>query len=278
MTRRPALLLALLVALPAAAQQSLWNVPAGTGTARGGFFFQEQLNLTRSGESNLTTAIGVGKGLELGLNIFHVHLYGDRVPETARNKVMVNAVYTFDVTDFMKVQLGGHGGLGRDEHLHREVPAGFAYLLTRFHFEELRLATVVGAYAASESYLGKGWPAGPMLGVEYELVPEWLVVQADLLLGNHEAAVGVIGAALLLPGGWQVAVGLQVPSPFSHNNFGCVVELTHVPPGAGDVPEDLNWQEHRVHPKWIREHRERHGEREPEEAHQQPPEETPGNP
>ena len=28
----------------ALAQQSMWNVPSGTGTAKGGFFFQEQIN------------------------------------------------------------------------------------------------------------------------------------------------------------------------------------------------------------------------------------------
>jgi len=271
----PRLLLPLLLAAPAAAQQSLWNVPSGTGTARGGFFFQEQLNLSRSGESNLTTAIGVGKGLELGLNLFHMHLYGDRVPETARNKVMVNAVFTLDVTDWLTLQFGGHAGFGRDEHLKREVPAGFGYVEGRFHLEELRLAAVVGAWTATESYVGKGWPAGPLLGLEYELVHEWLVLQGDLLMGNNEAAVGVIGAVVLLPHGWQVAVGLQVPSPFSHNSFGGVIELTHVPQGTGDVPEDLSWQKHRVHPKWIREHREQHGEKDPKP--EPPPDEKPAD-
>jgi hypothetical protein len=71
--------------------------------------------------------------------------------------------------------------------------------------------------------------------------------------------VGVIGAVVLLPLGWQVALGLQVPSPFSSNGFGGVIEITHVPPGTGDYAPDTTWQKHRVSPKWIREHREKHG-------------------
>ena len=251
--------LALMLGPGALAQQSMFNVPSGTGTTRGGVFFQEQINASSVGESNLTAAVGIGAGLELGINLFHVRLYSDHVSESARNMLMMNAVYTAELREWLTLQIGGHGGFGRDEHLHKEVPVGFAYALLRSHPETIKLAGVVGGWVASASYVGPGWPAGPLLGLEYELVHEWLVLQADLLMGNNEAAVGVIGAVLLLPLGWQLAVGLQVPSPFSRNGLGAVVELTHVPPGSGEHVEPVRWQKTRMSPRWIREHKEKHG-------------------
>ena len=250
------LALAALLAGPALAQQGMFNVPAGTGTVRGGFFFQEQLNLSRSGESNLSTAVGVGGGLEVGLNLFHVGLYGPEHAQSGRNLLMANAVLTLDRTEWLTLQLGGHAGFGRRPHADSVEPAGFAYVVGRFHSHLPNLALVLGAYAATESYLGPGWPAGPMFGVEYELVDEWLVLQGDLLLGNHEAAVGVMGAVLLLPHGWQLALGLQVPSPFSTNHFGAVVELTKVPPDHEEHPADVSWERDRMTQRWLREHRE----------------------
>ena len=251
--------LALLLPAVAAAQQSMWNVPSGTGTTRGGFFFQEQINASQTGESNLTASVGVGYGVELGVNLFHVHLYGDHVPESARNMLMANAIFTIDLTEWLTMQFGGQAGFGRDHHFEREVPVGFGYVELRFHPESLKLAGVVGAWTGTDTYVGKGWPAGPMLGLEYEVVDEWLVLQADLLMGNNEAAVGVVGAVLLLPLGWQLALGLQVPSPFSKNGFGGVLEITHIPPGSGEHKEDVRWQKSRVTPKWIREHKAKHG-------------------
>lgn len=237
----------------------MWNVPSGTGTTRGGFFFQEQINASHVGESNLTASVGAGAGVELGINLFHVHLYSDHQAESARNMLMANAVFTVELTEWLTMQFGGQAGFGRDEHQQREVPVGFGYVELRVHPESLKLAGVVGAWMASASYVGPGWPAGPMFGVEYELVHEWLVLQADLLMGNNEAAVGVVGAVLLLPLGWQLALGLQVPSPFSKNGFGAVLEITHIPPGAGEHVEPVRWQKTRMSPKWIREHKEKHG-------------------
>src|SRR5688572_16007759 len=103
-----AILAAALVPTVAGAQQSMWNVPSGTGTASGGFFFQEQINAAHAGESNLTASVGVGKGIELGLNLFHVHLYGDELPQSARNMFMVNAIFTIELTQWLTMQFGGH--------------------------------------------------------------------------------------------------------------------------------------------------------------------------
>lgn len=233
----------------------MFNVPSGVDTVKEGFFFQEQINLARSGESNLTASVGLLKGFEMGLNLFHVNLYGPGA-EFARNMIMVNAIYTTDLTDWAALQIGGQLGFGRRLTDTSEVPVGWGYALTRVHSTVTDLAFVIGAYAGTESYLGHGWPAGPLAGIEYELIEEHLVLQADLLFGNHEAAVAVIGAVLLLPLGWQLALGIQLPSPLSHNAVGATLEITRVPPGVGEHPPDATWERDRMTQKWLREHQE----------------------
>jgi hypothetical protein len=73
---RQALVVTLLASAPTLAQQSFFNVPAGTRTSDHHIFLQAQFNLGRAGESNLTAATGLGYGFEAGFNIFHIDLYG----------------------------------------------------------------------------------------------------------------------------------------------------------------------------------------------------------
>ncbi|MER2560466.1 MAG: hypothetical protein ABTQ32_07105 [Myxococcaceae bacterium] len=233
-------LLVSLVAVPAFAQQSFFNVPSGTRTTDHHIFLQAQFNASATGaDSNLTAATGIVGGLELGFNIFHVDLFGDAVSHSARNLFMLNAVYTRELLQWLSVQVGGQGGVGRFETDGRYDFAGFGWALARFDWHEGRLAGVVGGYAGTTSHLGPGWPAGPMVAVEWTAVPGWLALQADLVVGNHESAVAVVGAALLLPYGWQLSGGAILPSPFSHNGVGVCVELTRVPEFEGPPRERL---------------------------------------
>ena len=78
-----------------------------------------------------------------------------------------------------------------------------------------------------------------MAAIEWTAIPGWLALQADLVFGNHESAVAVVGAALLLPYGWQLSGGAILPSPLSHNGFGVCVELTRVPEFEGPPRERL---------------------------------------
>jgi hypothetical protein len=75
--------------------------------------------------------------------------------------------------------------------------------------------------------------------VEWTAIPGWFALQADLLFGNHESAVAVVGGALLLPWGWQLSAGAILPSPLSHNELGVCVELTRVPEFEGLPRERL---------------------------------------
>lgn len=226
-------------ALPAAAQQSFFNVPAGARTSDHHIFLQAQFNLAGSGDSNLTAATGLGYGFEAGFNIFHVDLYGDVISHSARNLFMGNLVFTHELTEWLSVQTGGQLGVGRFEGSGRHDVVAFGWALARFDWHGPRIAAVVGAYAGTVSHLGPGWPAGPMVAAEWTAIPGWLALQADLVIGDHESAVAVVGAALLLPKGWQLSAGAILPSPFSHNGFGVCVELTRVPEFQGPPRERL---------------------------------------
>lgn len=229
----------MLAALPAAAQQSFFNVPSGTRTSDHHIFLQEQLNLAEAGESNFTAATGLGLGFEVGFNVFHVDLYGDHVSTSARNLFMANAVFTRELNGWLSLQVGGQAGMGRFEADGRYDFAGLGWGLLRFDWHGPSLAAVVGAYVGTASHLGPGWPAGPMVALEWTAVPGWLALQGDLLLGNHESAVAVVGASLLLPWGWQLSAGVVLPSPLSHNEVGACVELTRVPEFEGLPKERL---------------------------------------
>lgn len=186
--------LVVLVAVPAFAQQSFFNVPSGTRTTDHHIFLQAQFNVGAEGaDSNLTAATGIAGGLELGFNIFHVDLFGDAVSHSARNLFMVNAVYTRELLHWLSFQVGGQAGVGRFETDGRYDFAGFGWALARFDWHEARLAGVVGGYGGTASHLGPGWPAGPMAAMEWTAIPGWLALQADLVFGNHESAVAVVG-------------------------------------------------------------------------------------
>lgn len=212
------------------AQQSFFNVPSVTGTLDHRIFVQEQLNLSlEGGESNFTASTGVGRGFEVGLNIFHVDVYGDFVSESARNMFMGNLAWTSDFSEDFTLQAGVQGGVGRHEHSGQYVPAVFSWAMGRWDWHATRLAFALGAYAGTEGHLAPGWPAGPMAAVEWVAVPSWLVIQADVLMGDHESAYAVGGLALLLPHGWQLALGMAVPSPHVSDDLTLVVEITRVP-------------------------------------------------
>lgn len=230
-------------------QQSFFNVPSVTRTSDQHIFLQEQLNLAiDGGESNFTCATGLGRGVEAGLNIFHVDVYGDFVSESARNIFMGNLAWTSDFSEKLTLQAGAQAGAGRHEHSGKYVPAIFSWGMGRWDWHAPGLALAIGAYAGTEGHLAPGWPAGPMAALEWSAIPGWLVLQADVLMGNHESAYAVAGGALLLPYGWQLALGIAIPSPNVSDELTLVVEITRVPEFDGPPKRQASLQAQRFGP------------------------------
>ncbi len=219
------------------AQQSLFNVPSATGTPEGGVFVQEQLNLGKTGESNFTVDYGVLPGLEVGVNLFHLDLWGEPQGRATRAMVMGNAVWTLEPTEWVNFQAGMQLGVGA-RHQSKVEPVAFGWASTRVAILDELLSFTVGGYAGTPSFLGEAHPFGPMVGFEIDLIPGHFHLQGDLMMGFNEAAVGVLGGVVFLPAGLQVAFGVQVPGPLTQNAFGLVLEVTRVP--------DTSQPEHRT--------------------------------
>lgn len=60
------------------AQQKFINVPSGEATGTGKLFFQQQFNFCYLIQSNTTLDVGVGSGIEIGVNILGLD-FNDRI-------------------------------------------------------------------------------------------------------------------------------------------------------------------------------------------------------
>ena len=188
-------------------------------------FVQEQANFGERAESNLTIDYGLPEGFEVGVNVFSLELTEHATEE--RPMLLANAAWTTDASEWLRLQLGVQAG-ARLPGPGRASGAVFAWASMRLRFGDLG-DWVVGTYAGNNDYLGVGTPLGLMCGVEVPLVREWLALVAEYISGTSEASVGVVGLVLLLPLGFQISAGLQLPSPLSPNGLAGVLELTRVP-------------------------------------------------
>ncbi|MGV3619840.1 MAG: hypothetical protein ACO1OB_03430 [Archangium sp.] len=225
----------LFVVLPSAvfAQQSVFNVPSAQETVPGRLFGQVQFTGTEyGGEVNTTIELGVFKWLEVGVNLFHMHLYrvDEVTPESpATSSTMLNANFYFEPTDFMSVEAGGQGGIGFIPTTLFLEPVLFGFAAARFDAPGRWGSYIVGGYTGTRGALGKGPPGGGLLAFEIPLWEHVIHAQGDWLIGVNEISVAVVGAVVFIGKNFQVSAGVQLPSPGSGNHFGGVLELTYVP-------------------------------------------------
>lgn len=233
---RSRLFVAALSASPAAqAQQSLFNVPSGEPAAVGRLFGQLQCNATADrGELNATADLGVTSFWEIGFNAARVPLWDRAPPSTIApldSAALFNTTLSAAATRWLRVSVGVQAGVALRGPMRDVAPVVDGWLIARAELIEQRFRWVFGAYAGTQSALGAGWPAGPMTGFEVVAIRERLHVMGDWVAGVNAASVAVLGLVVLLPAGVQISLGAQVPSPYSGNPFGGVLELTHAPEG-----------------------------------------------
>lgn len=227
------LILLLLFSTSALAQQSLFNVPSTQETVPGRLFGQVQVTGTRGfGEVNTTLELGILRWLEIGMNLFHMPLYVV-IPlehdEPASPLTAFNANVYFEPTRFMAIELGIQAGVGLIPSTTNLTPVFYGWATTRFEAPGRFGSYVLGGYVGNQAALGKGPPAGGLLGFEIPIVEHFLHAQGDWVIGLNDTSVIVLGAVLFIGKSFQVSLGAQLPSPFSGNLFGGVLELTFVP-------------------------------------------------
>lgn len=235
-----ALCAAALLAVPtrAAGQQSFFNVPSTTRTHDRALFGQVQFNLAEhAGEVNTTLELGLVGRFEVGMNFLHLDVYRcDADGETDRDVVLANGSVLFEPTSNTRIQLGAAVGAGRSAYTRAEDPAAYGWATFRWEGPGYFGTWVIGMNAGTRAVTGRGFPMAGLLAVELPILDDRLSFQADWVIGTNEQSVAVVGLVAELSRDFQLASGVQLPSPGSGNSLGAVVELTWLPQFPGVHP------------------------------------------
>lgn len=222
------------------AQQNFFNVPSADITPKGKVFFQEQFNIAAHHQQSSTTIdLGLGHGLEAGLNCNGLTVLEDRTAHPVFNDtilpynpfLLANAQERIELGADLALALGGQFG-GTLTRAFRS--GGMAWCTVAYHSAQRGLKCVAGPYYASKSYFGEGERLfgkviGLQAGIEKTLIPERLVLQADLISGKHDLGEAVPGAAYFLTRHWVLSAGYQLPTFGSTSTRSLVFELTYAP-------------------------------------------------
>ena len=234
----------LLMPSTAVAQANLFNVPSGEIASPHEVFFQEQVNLTRKfGQSNTTLDYGLWQDFEVGMNFLDVSIY-DRLspqPFTSQSQVspdlLFNCQQGFHPTDWWQVGVGTQVGFNPPSEVRSSRLLNFTWVVNAFQLPQERAKVYLGAYYANHPYAGPGTSVGMMAGAEIPIIEDKFSLMGDLITGNNELGVAVLGGVWNLPHRWQLSVGVQVPTPHSQAFEGIVFELTRLgsgPPRQSD--------------------------------------------
>jgi hypothetical protein len=217
----------ILLAFPStgSAQQNLFNVPSSEITEKNKIFFQQQFNIgALAGNSNTTIDYGLGNNLEVGINLFNLDLYptnsGIHNPH-----LLFNFQKAFDITDFYKMSFGTQTGITPPLYHSKISVPSFSYFNNAFDMDNWG-NYYLGVYYANRAYVGPGENVGLMAGVDLPIMKGKVHLMGDVMTGNNDISVGVVGAVLYLPNNWQLSFGAQLPVPGSNNDYGMVFEIT----------------------------------------------------
>lgn len=222
----------------AAAQQTYFNVPNAELSTEGEAFVQQQLGLGQSGEAGLTVDFGMTKWLEFGFNILQVPLYAARQPQAGEPQpsVLVNAQVMFTVIPIIHLQVGTRQGVaqGTPDGPRAEY-SGHGHALVRLGEDDAPYGNFVfGAYAGSRSNLGPGSLGGGMAGLEVPILGPKLRIVGDWIIGTNQHSVAGVGIESIFDskGRWDLALGAQLPSPRSGNDYALIVQISWLSRGS----------------------------------------------
>ncbi len=230
------LLVLMSVSLSVPAQRNLVNVPQSEIVAPGELYFQEQITLTDHIQSATTFTIGLGSNWEAGLNINNVNLHyraaHAHIVETASEHPEDNPDITLNVqkgihlADWLDLGIGTRTGAGYTNKPSKPKLASFSYLNSQFTIKGPEIKFYGGGYYTTLAYAGEGNRLGLMAGLTIPLIPKKLIFAGDYLSGNNMLSNFSTGLALLLFKNWQVAAGVQIPSPGSDNPYGGIIQIS----------------------------------------------------
>lgn len=228
-----------------AAQQNLFNIPAGDLTPKGKYFFQHQTNAysLKQYESKNHFVYGVGSGLEIGLNVVNLktnlrprNADGADLPtkrlEPMRPLVQLTAQKFFFLNSQFKTSVGTQIGTN-PMRLGTDARATHFTYNTWIYEPRHHVKVVVGPYVSDRGTVGGGNTMGMLAGFEFP-VSKKLLVMGDFISGTNATSVSVLGVNFLASRRVQLCLGGLLPNPRSGNAPGVVFELNLL--GFNDGP------------------------------------------
>ncbi|MEZ0540731.1 hypothetical protein [Fibrella arboris] len=219
-----------------AAQQNLFNIPAGDLTPRNKLFFQHQTNLyaLKYGEAKNHLVYGLGRGWEAGINVINLkmdfrrqadllHTNPDRLGQPMSPLVQLTAQKFFFLTDNLKTSIGTQIGTNLRQLGGNARATQFTYN-TWVYEPRHHVKVVVGPYLSDQGTLGTGNNVGMLVGFELP-VSKKLLVMGDFISGTNATGASVFGVNFLASKRVQLCLGGLLPNPGSGNKAGIVFEL-----------------------------------------------------
>jgi hypothetical protein len=213
-------------------QQNLFNVPSSDITEEGKLFIQHQLNISGRTQHAITFDVGLGKGFEIGCNIFDLMLNTPRKHQEvlyhSNNPsspiVSLNMQKGMHLSENAKIGIGVQSGFGQSVSLSHAAEFFFANYSN--NFPAIHLCLNAGAYYGNKAYVGRGNNLGMMAGAEYKMLDKKFHLLADVYTGNNTIAVSVIGFTWFMRSNLALSGGYQIPFFKSGNANAIVIELT----------------------------------------------------
>jgi len=216
------------------AQQNFFNVPTSDITDSAKLFFQQQLNINAQTSANTTFTWGLGRGFELGFNVFAVN-YNNNTRAFLKNDTdytnplgpifLINAQKGFRLNEHFKIGIGTQSGLNLTQNAKLLKPITYNY--ATFVYQPVHiLKLVAGVYYGNRYFLGHGNELGGMAGFELAIIEHHFHIQADWLYGNNSLGIWVPGVVIYFTKNLSVSLGWQFPNPKTTNPQAFVFEFT----------------------------------------------------
>ncbi|WP_353719975.1 hypothetical protein [Dyadobacter sp. 676] len=218
------------------AQLTVFNVPSSEITDRGRLSFQQQFEISEQVESSTTITYGLGKGWEVGLDVFNLdynlktrHFESNDLTDSIPYAplLMANAQKNFELPNGISIGLGGIAGTNLSGH-HRAAFVYYGYSNLLFETGPLgQYKFVAGPYVSNHRYLSRGPVAGFQGGLDAGIWYQKLHLLADWISGSHQKGRLTLGIGVYLTDQIPLSLGWQRRN--SDGSQAAVVQLTILP-------------------------------------------------
>src|SRR6188768_2677494 len=225
-------------------QQNLFNVPSSDITLKNSIFFQQQFNLNNDVyQLNSTFCYGLGKNLEIGLNIIALNVnpkfqkpffltHSNDTTPPVYPLWAFNIQKAFVLNKIFKLSAGAQMGISNGGHF-----GNYSYLNLVSILHQTNSKIITGLYYGNNNFLGTqdripllpGSPIGLQTGLEQTIVHEKLLFIVENISGRHVLGETTLGAAYYLNDQWVLSSGYQMANKESATANALVLELTYVP-------------------------------------------------